>query len=271
MTNRMSARRESSHASARKVIGLASLKLVDLLLTNDELYFTYNQRKFLARVTIDGFIATSTHTTHTRAARVVNGESHYRMPSHFTNDCVAVYWSENVRDTECHTNPSGYARVYHVRTNRTLNDLRDEYMRMYPGDAEESDDSSLRPDLSGKRARTAEPPPPSAKELSVDVVRVINDTANTVATLRVQSKAKGYKEIAHELETKLAITRTALLRVVASSDVFVHDVLLATLENRNVPIVTDAVPNAITIVPKSMPVNLNLLFNGALCNTNEIE
>ena len=128
-------RRESNFAIARKDVRLLHLKTVDLVSAGDTLRFTYKERVFDARVSVDGYIATPTHAAHRDAVRRDATTSFYRLPSKFTNDCVAVYWADagtaTSADAECRTNPSGYERVRHVASGKSLNDLRNEFMRRF--------------------------------------------------------------------------------------------------------------------------------------------
>ena len=130
----MPKRKESTFASDRKQIHIVDLKVVDLLATGDELEFVYKGVRFVATVTVHGYIGTPRHAQHTLASFTDATTSYYHMPTNFTNDCVSVYWCEHAdahARNECHTNPSGYERVKHVKTARSLNELRDAYMVRY--------------------------------------------------------------------------------------------------------------------------------------------
>jgi hypothetical protein len=237
----MTSRRESGYAGDRKHVRLVELKLVDLLRTNDALEFTYKERTFKAVVSRDGRICAERHPRHARAIEQDEAYSYYAMPSNFTNDCVAVYWNGS---DACKTNPSGYERVKHVRSDKTLNELRDEYMREHvrnrrlalsatgggSGDAS-SDETRARdpmavveaiesraPTRSAKRRRSsaaaaamddADDVAAAAAAMTPDatgaaVAQALNDRMSSVATVRASGRVPGYKGIADALQSKLA-------------------------------------------------------------------
>lgn len=116
----------------RKLIRLIDLKALDYVKTGDELRYTYKGRVFTATVGQCGHIVAAAHEKH-RPHTTDDAKSYYLRPSKFTNDCVTVYWhdlekSDAVRQ-ECLTNPNGFERIVHVKSGRTLNELRDAYMR----------------------------------------------------------------------------------------------------------------------------------------------
>jgi len=177
----------------------------------------------------------------------------YTMPSNYTLDCVDTYWqtrsssststksSGGQQEDACKTNPNGYSRVKHVPSGKTLNALRDEYMTMYAPAARTPED--LVRDIAEKSraspapmARTSmtrsepqpqspppPPPPPSpASELAWSLAETAKHAASllhreplTVATLRAEGGAKGYKSVAEQLQVKLDRAMHALAVCVA--------------------------------------------------------
>lgn len=239
-------RRESDHAAARKAVDVATLLHVKLLAADDALVFSYNGRDFAARVAASGCIVAPVHAAHTRANSTRDGESWYKLPSHFTNDCVAAYWADVGTPGACRTNPSGYERVVHVRTQRTLNSLRDECMQRFCTST-----------VGAKRRRIAQ-------HVDPDIVSVLADPAVTIATIRAHHKHAGYKDIAEMLETKLALHREALVRL-ASGD---RDVLVARLEAALPPLPVSQSDEEPAVVASSMPVDLGAMLLCALSATN---
>ena len=242
---------------SRKDVHLVHLKTVDLVSTGDVLRFTYKERAFDARVTIDGYIATPKHAAHRDAVHGTEAtSSYYRLPSKFTNDCVAVYWADagaGKSVDDCRTNPSGYERVRHVASGKSLNGLRDEFMRRFtdmtppssPVDtsasstSDEDSATSLLPDeprypdelaagiiaraqaraekaqhAGAKRVRTTSSSP---DDLGRDIARVLSDGAISIATLQAQSSVT-YKEIATILQEKIADHRSVLLMVLERAE-----------------------------------------------------
>ena len=238
---------ESAYASARKRVSLVHLKLVDLLPTGTALEFKYLGRVFSASITVECYLRTPRHALHAHADRSDDAYSYYRLPSNFTNDAVSVYCAENPspavsRDT-CRTNPSGYERVRLAGGGKSLNDLRDEFMRCYvdvtrPGSAPALADEPCAPEAlaaaalasstsSRKRRRnTEQPPPPRAAEpsappvgvLGAELAAVLGDGAVTIATLRAHAGLVGHKQMALALEHKLQRQRRVLLELLAYTE-----------------------------------------------------
>jgi len=118
----------------RKRIKLIHLKAADYVATDDRLEYTYKGRVFSACVGRDGHIVAAAHAAQKPSA--VDGErAYYVRPSAFTNDCVSVFWADEATKgstrsrSDCLTNPNGFERVVHKKSNKTLNELRDEYMQ----------------------------------------------------------------------------------------------------------------------------------------------
>jgi len=246
-------RRESSHANQRKQIRLIELKSVDLVATDDALQFVYKDRVFSATVSKSGHIAAEHKSVH-KPFYIVDNVSYYQRPSNFTNDCVSVYWDElidsSVVRTDCHTNPSGYERIKHIKSGKTLNQLRDEYMKTHisnakntllqsvpvdelrsPEDIVNALELKSAPDKKRKRV------PPSrtdddytlvdfvvtehgddgddassknAADVGSNVASLLADSTTTIATLRASGRGRGYKQIAEVLQQKLAKRSQAL-------------------------------------------------------------
>lgn len=213
---------------ARKRVRLVHLKLVDFIRTNDELVFVYKGRTFSATMTRDGYIATRYHAAHRHANRTHDGLSMYVLPSNFTNDCVRAYFADTPTETPSRTNPSGYERVRHVRTNKTLNELRDAYIDEFGGVDDDSSASAPTDDIAvdvpsdvmaqvHDRAAARSPAASStAASLGDRVGAVLSDGAVTIAAIRasMNETTPGYKAIAQLLERKLHAHRTALVDVV---------------------------------------------------------
>jgi len=228
-------RRESAHANDRKHVRLAHLKLVDLIRTNDTIRFTYKERVFDGHVTIDSLLALPRHALHTLADRSDDAHSYYRLPSNLTNDCLRVYYHGEPSST----NPSGYERIRHVPSGKTLNELRDAYMATY-----DDDDDDLSPPPPSKRRATAAP---TTTPLGDECARVLADGAVTIATLQAEGRVRGYKDIATALQRKLAEHRKLLLAVLAHTG---NGTLATKLDaTSHVALPMDAAPTSTTTTP----------------------
>lgn len=219
-------RRESAHALRRKSIRLVHLKSVDLVATDDVLRFAYKARAWAAHVTIDGYVACLRHAAHSRADRQTGMHSMYKSPTNFTNDCVAVFWAEKRSADACHTNPSGYDRVIHERSGKSLNELRDEYMTRFM-DASALPLADLLGSAPARTKRRLAPPAPALPAavaplvvtgpaaLGHAVAALLDDGAVSIATVRAQAPELKYKAIAEQLQAKLARHRQMLRDLLA--------------------------------------------------------
>jgi hypothetical protein len=235
----MSRRRESRHAIKRKLLRLAHLKLVDFVRTNDTLVFPYKDTTYSAWITTEGYIATARHAAHTLAAFSDTKTSYYQQPSKFTNDCVAAYWRDAGRaDGDCLTNPSGYERVRHVPSGKTLNELRDAYMVRYRiGDTDELalDEPQMPSEVAAMRVRShhkpkqampSPPPPPlppqssimAPETLGAELARVLGDPCISIATIQASRHVRGFKDMALALETKVHEHRAMLVALLSHAD-----------------------------------------------------
>ena len=136
---RRRSRRVSPHAVARREITLAHLKFADYVRTGDEVAFTYRGSRVVARVLVDGRLATPHAAVHTHATAVdeASGQSTYVAPTPFALDAMAAILAAASSATPVPppptlTTPGGFDNMVHVRTGRTLNALRDAFMRECP-------------------------------------------------------------------------------------------------------------------------------------------
>jgi len=227
-------RKESEYAAQRKLVRLPELKLVDLVRTGDKLEFVYRGKKFEAAVTKEGFMKATTRMSETKRASPGEGEEGgpvYQRPSNFTLDCVESYWRDKNTTAEeaCRTNPSGYERVRHVQLNKSLNELRDEYMQTFAASGQvktpkdvsqdiaqrtlgrskrkrqqgDGDGASLASSGEGSPARAGagqEEKRLTVGEAASKAAKILTKEPITVATLRAENNVKGYKMIAERLE-----------------------------------------------------------------------
>ncbi len=216
----MRKRVESEYATRRKNIRLSDLKLVDLLHTGDALRFVYQKTTYDASITRESYLCAATSPSDECAFKCVDGRSFYRSPTNFTLDCVAHYLHEKKPDSEneCHTNPSGWERIRHVRTDRSLNEVRDEYMRSYI-DTQNVDDPDELANVVSLKSRAAKrrrlsrssaaqssnaSVPRDARDLGVYAAQLLSDRDVTVGTLTAKNRSRKYKQICEVLEVKVA-------------------------------------------------------------------
>lgn len=221
-------RTESEYAAQRKIIRLPELKCVDLIKTGDLFEFVYRGVSYKAKLTCESELQPVLPLSQmTRATKTAQNTLIYQMPSNFTLDCVDSYWYDNNKQADdaaktCKTNPSGYERVRHVTLNKSLNDLRDEYMRIYPNGRivktpnevtktiiDKTTFRTKRKQANGTSIPLQMPQPPQQSQqvpptsAASEAAKLVETEAITVATIRAEGISKGYKAIAERLETSL--------------------------------------------------------------------
>jgi len=154
---RISGRRESPHASTRKAITLARMQRAGALRSGDTLSFRYRDCVYYARISAE---QSSIWWAATGA--------HYASPTSWALDCMDAYWSAHPAQQRVRTNPSGYERVRCVRSNCSLQTLRNRLLAAASDSADSgatddtTDDSTVDMtfDTVAAASREAPPPPP---------------------------------------------------------------------------------------------------------------
>lgn len=173
--------------AARKHVSLRELKFCDLLVTGDIVEFTYKKHTYTARVTVDGLLEAQDLAIVTRATRIRGGKPLYDKPSLWTNDCVATYQHDNPSEKDVKTNASGYVRSRVRRSGKTLNELRDEYVRVF-----------------GIDGLTKPATPAEVAALTACSSNVMGDAAHATSIVQLRANGTlGYRDVALILQKEL--------------------------------------------------------------------